>query len=103
MGYRISEGAELDLDEIFLGWAERAGLMVADRIVDQIVERFRLLGEFHEAGRSSNEIAAGVKSFPVGKYLIYYRSSGEYIEILHVFHGAREQAKAFRKGRKYRR
>jgi toxin ParE1/3/4 len=103
MGYRISEGAEFDLDEIFLGWAERAGLKIADRIVDEIVERFRLLGEFPEAGRSSNEIAMDVKSFPAGKYLIYYRRSGEYTEILYIFHGAREQAKAFKKARKYRR
>jgi toxin ParE1/3/4 len=103
MGYRISQGAEADVDEIFLGWAERAGTKVADRIVDEIVERFRLLGEFPEAGRSSNEIATGIKSFPAGKYLIYYRRSGEYTEILHVFHGAREQARAFKKGRKVRR
>jgi toxin ParE1/3/4 len=103
MPYRISEGAESDLDEIFLGWAERAGLEVADRIVDEIVERFKLLGEFPDAGRPSDEISRGVRSFPAGKYLIYYRRFGEHTDILHIFHGAREQSKTFKKSVKSRR
>jgi toxin ParE1/3/4 len=103
MGYRISEGAESDLNEIFLGWAERASLKIADRILDEIVARFELLGEFFEAGRPSDDIARGVKSFPAGKYLIYYRGSGEYTEILHIFHGARERWKTFKKTAKHRR
>jgi plasmid stabilization system protein ParE len=31
-----------------------------------------------------------------GKYLIYYRKKRGIIHILHVFHGARDQARAFR-------
>jgi plasmid stabilization system protein ParE len=69
--YRISDDAERDLDEIFLYWAERASLTIADRVIDEIVERFRLLGEFPEAGRSSQDIATGVKGFPAGSYIIY--------------------------------
>jgi toxin ParE1/3/4 len=103
MGYRISESAESDLNEIFLGWAERTSLKIADRILDEIVARFELLGEFPEAGRPSDDIARGVKSFPAGKYLIYYRRTGEYTEILHIFRGAREQLKTFKKSAKYRR
>jgi plasmid stabilization system protein ParE len=43
------------------------------------------------------DIAAGVKSFPAGKYLIYYRKTRRGTEILHVFHGAQDQRRAFRK------
>jgi toxin ParE1/3/4 len=103
MRYRISDDAERDLDEIFLYWAERASLIIADRVIDEIVERFRLLGEFPEAGRSSDAIATGVKCFPAGQYLIYYRKARKYTDILHIFHGAREQAHAFKKSRKPRR
>jgi toxin ParE1/3/4 len=102
MGYRISVDAEFDLDEIYLGWAERASLNVADRILDEIFKRFMFLGEFPEAGRSSNAFATGLKCFPAGKYLIYYRKSRKYTEILHVFHGARDQLKSFKKTRKSR-
>jgi toxin ParE1/3/4 len=103
MRYRVSDDAEHDLDEIFLYWAERASLTIADRVIDGIVERFRLLGEFPEAGRSSDEIAPGVKCFPAGEYLIYYRRARKYTNILHIFHSAREQPQAFMKIRKFRR
>jgi plasmid stabilization system protein ParE len=42
--YRVSKDAVRDLDEIFVYWAERAGLAVADRLVDAITERFWLIG-----------------------------------------------------------
>lgn len=103
MHYRISEDAGRDLDEIFLYWAERTNLATADRVIDGIVERFRLLGEFPEAGRSTGNIAAGVKCFPAGQYLIYYRRARKFTDILHIFHGARDQIQAFKKNRKFRR
>ena len=40
MRYRVSTDAEQDLTEIFLYWAKRAGLNVADRLIDSITERF---------------------------------------------------------------
>ena len=103
MRYRISDDAERDLDEIFLYWAERTSLTIADRVIDEIVERFRLLGEFPEAARSSDDVATGVKCFPAGQYLIYYRKARKYTDILHIFRGAREQAQAFKKSRKPKR
>jgi toxin ParE1/3/4 len=103
MRYRISDNARRELDEIFLYWAERTNLVIADRVIDEIVERFRLLGEFPEAGRSSDDIATGVKCFPAGQYLIYYRKARKYTDILHIFHGAREQVQAFKKTKKSQR
>jgi toxin ParE1/3/4 len=98
--YRVSEEAERDLEEIFLYWAERVSLATADRLVEAIVDRFWLLGEYPDSGRASDEIARGVKCFPAGKYLIYYRAAPNGVDILHVFQGARDQKRAFRKARK---
>ena len=39
MRYRVNKDANQDLDEIFLYWAKRAGLKVADRLVDGIMDR----------------------------------------------------------------
>jgi len=91
MRYRVSEGAERDLDEIFVYWANRASLETADRVVDRITERFWLLGEHPDAGNPARDIAARVKCFPAGKYLIYYRKTRRGTDILYVFHGARDQ------------
>jgi toxin ParE1/3/4 len=102
MRYRVSENAERDLDEIFCYWAERASPEIADRIVDKITDRFWLLGEHPDAGRASDDIAVGVKCFPAGKYLIYYRAMHGGTDILHVFHGARDQRKALKKAKETR-
>jgi toxin ParE1/3/4 len=96
MLYRISEDAQLDLEEIFLYWADRASLAAADRIVDRITERFWLLGEHPKVGKSTSDIASGVRCFPAGKYLIYYRNASRGTDILHIFHGARDQRRAFK-------
>jgi len=100
--YRVSQDAERDLEEIFVYWAERANFATADRLIDAIVNRFWLLGEYPDSGRPSDEIARGVKCFPAGKYLIYYRASREGVDILHVFHGARDQKRAFKRPLKSR-
>ena len=98
--YRVSRDAELDLDEIFLCWAQRAGLEAADRLIDSITDRFWPVGEHPDAGRPANEVAAGVKCFPAGKYLIYYRRTRRGTEIPHIFHGSRNQTQAFKKAAK---
>ncbi len=95
MRYRVSADAERDLEEIFLYWANRASMVTADRVVDRITDRFWLLGEHPDAGKSAGDIAVGVKCFPAGKYLIYYRKTRRGTDILHIFHGARDQRTAF--------
>jgi plasmid stabilization system protein ParE len=98
MRIRVSKAAERELDKIFVYWAQRAGVEVADRLIDSIEERFVVLGDFPDAGRKSDEIAPGVFRFPAGKYLIYYRKVRSMIHVLHVFHGARDQSRAFTPG-----
>ncbi|HVZ82366.1 MAG TPA: type II toxin-antitoxin system RelE/ParE family toxin [Terracidiphilus sp.] len=96
MRLRVARSAERDLDEIFFYWTERAGIEAADKILDAILDRFALLAEFPEAGRACPEIAPKVRCFPAGNHLIYYRRARRGLEILHVFHGARQQERAFK-------
>ena len=95
MRLRISRRALHDLDEIFDYWARRAGLQVADRLIEAIEDRFALLCEMPRIGRRCGEFGTGVRCFPAGKYLVYYRKTGGVLNILHVFHGARDQARGF--------
>jgi toxin ParE1/3/4 len=93
--YRISATAEHDLEEIFLYWTNRVSPETGERVLERIVERFSLLGAYPKVGRLCAEIASDVRCFPAGKYLIYYRVTGHWTDVLHVFHGARDQRKAF--------
>ena len=95
MRYRVSADAERDLEEIFLYWASRTSLETADRVIDRITERFWLIGEHPNAGKAATDLAAGVRCFPAGKYLIYYRKTRRGKDILHIFHGARDQRTPF--------
>jgi toxin ParE1/3/4 len=71
-------------------------VIVADRFVDAITERFVLLAGMPDMGRSRNEIEPGLRSFPVGDYLIYYRRRPRGgIVISRVIHGKRDQARAW--------
>jgi toxin ParE1/3/4 len=91
MRYRITKSAQRDLDEIFVYWAKRASLDAADRLIENITDHFWLLGAHPHAGRSCDDFGAGVKCFPAANYLIYYRVNRRKTDILHIFHGARDQ------------
>jgi len=44
----------------------------ADRCVDQLGAQFRLLATQPMMGRARNELAADMRSFPVGRYVVFY-------------------------------
>ncbi|TAE60722.1 MAG: type II toxin-antitoxin system RelE/ParE family toxin [Nostocales cyanobacterium] len=41
-------------------------------------------------GKLCDELAPSLRSFPVGKYLLFYRSVVDGIELVRVIHGARD-------------
>jgi toxin ParE1/3/4 len=76
--------------------AQEGGLEAADRVIGAIVARFPVLAGMPDAGRERDEIGPGVRAFPVGKYVIYYRPAPRGgILISRVIHGTRDQLKAW--------
>jgi len=100
MRYRVSEEAERELNDIFAYWAKRASPEIAGRLIDSIVDRSWLLGAHPNSGRRCDDLGAGLRCFPAGKYLIYYRTGRNQTDILHIFHGAKNQRQAFRRSKK---
>jgi toxin ParE1/3/4 len=94
MAYRLSPLAEQDIEEIWLYVAEDSSPATADRLIDAIVERFDLLTEQPDIGRLRPEFGAGVRSFVVESYVIYYRHDRDVL-IARVLHGRRDQAAAW--------
>jgi toxin ParE1/3/4 len=91
---RVTRDAERDLDEIWLHIA-RDNAEAANRFVDELTARFLLIGSSPEMGRGRDELKPGIRSHPVGNYVIYYRVMRAYISILHIIHGARDPKGAF--------
>ena len=95
--YRLARAAKRNLQEIADYLVDVAGEDVALRVMDGILARMVTLADYPRAGVAADHLGTGVRKFPAGPYMIYYRpSTSGVIEILHVFHGARDQRKAWR-------
>ena len=46
-------------------------------------------------GRLRPELASGMRSFAIDKYLVFYRIAGDAITVLRVLHGARDIEQMF--------
>jgi toxin ParE1/3/4 len=64
--------------------------VAAVAFVEKLTERFNELVDAPGIGRKREEFAPGLRSSRVGDYLIFYRISGKFLEIIHVLHGARD-------------
>lgn len=88
---RVARSAIADLDEIWIYVAQRDGEDAAQRLVESLTDKFALLSRYPEAGRGRSDLQTKLRSFPVGRYRIYYRVDGSIIRILHVRHAARDE------------
>jgi len=101
MGHSRSPQAEADLDDIWFYIAFKSGsLGIADRFIDSLTDRFALLASSPHLGRTRDEdLRPGLRSFPVGQYVIIYRityaAQTEDVLILRVLRGSRNIAALF--------
>jgi toxin ParE1/3/4 len=98
MAHRLAREAEPELAEIWYYVAtESDSIEVADRLIDALTERFITLARHPHMGRRRDaDLRPGLRSFPVGAYLIIYRIEGEDVLILHVVRGSRDLEALFR-------
>lgn len=81
--------AESDLDEIWWYIAQDSPHN-ADRFLDCIQERCLALADFPKMGTSRDELKAGLRSQPVGNYMIFYFPLEDGIDLVRVIHGSRD-------------
>ncbi len=65
-------------------------MVEADRWVDRLDEKFALLSTQPMMGRSRDELAPGIRSFAFGRYLIFFESLPDGIDVVRVLHGSRD-------------
>lgn len=61
----------------------------ADRLTDRFTAAITLLAAQPELGRATDHFLPGLRSFPVGDYLIFYRRSDDGVLVVRIIHGAR--------------
>lgn len=91
MAHSLAREAEAELDQIWRYVAEQSGsLEIADRLIDLITERFFILSRYPHAGKLRPELSHGIRSFPVGEYVIVYRAEADQVRVLHVMHSSQD-------------
>ena len=91
MAHRLSRQAESDLADIWHYIASESGSVeVADLFIDSITSRFLLLADHPYVGRLRDDLRPGLRSFPLGQYVIIYRIDGADVLVLHVLHSRRD-------------
>jgi toxin ParE1/3/4 len=98
MRLRVSPQAASDLDDIWYFLATESGsIEIADRFIDTITVRFATLAKHPHIGRRrDHDLRPGIRSFPVGDYMIIYRLDAADLLILRVLRGSRDIEGLFR-------
>ena len=91
MPHRLAPEAEAELDDIWYYVAKESGsIEIADRLIDSLTDRFFLLARHPHVGRRrDDDLRPGLRSFPLGRYVIIYRIRNKDVLILHVVRGSR--------------
>ncbi|MFB2837971.1 type II toxin-antitoxin system RelE/ParE family toxin [Floridanema evergladense] len=87
--YRLSRQAERDLEDIWVYLTQQDELL-ADKQIAQILDRFPMLSQFPNMGKQRDDLMAGLRSFPVKPYIIFYNKIAAGIEIVRILHQARD-------------
>ncbi len=64
----------------------------ADRFLAKLETSLRLLATQPEMGRHREELMTHMRSFPYGRYVVFYMARAEGVEIVRVLHSARDIA-----------
>ncbi|WP_421758752.1 type II toxin-antitoxin system RelE/ParE family toxin [Devosia sp.] len=70
-------------------------LRSADRVADRFEDVFNILAGYPEMGLARPELGEGLKSFPDGRYIIFYRHSSHILDIVRVVAAARKLSPDF--------
>lgn len=81
--------AQDDIADIW-GYIAEDSELQADAFVDRLDAKFQLLARQPGLGRVREELASGLRSFPVGRYVIFYESISDGIAVARVLHSARD-------------
>lgn len=89
MSVRLRPRAEADIQAIVLHIADD-NPAAARRWYETVRDCCRRIGDMPGLGVSRDDVRAGLRTFPLGNYLILYREIPGGAEIVRIVHGARQ-------------
>ena len=89
-----SSRAEFDLIEIW-GFIANDDPLAADRQLDRIDAACKMLAQNPHGGPRREDLAQGLRFYPVDNYLIFYTTADDGITVARVLHRARDYRREF--------
>lgn len=90
----FSARAIADLEEIWLHVSADSEEK-ADKLLKQITEKCSKLLGFPKIGKERNDLFVGLRSFPAGKFIIFYQEIDFGVEIVRIIHSSRNIQQVF--------
>ena len=87
--FRKLPRADHDLDSVW-NFIAADDIQAADRQINRIGEVFQMLVENPLAGRERPELQKDLRSFPVGRYVVFYVPLSDGIEVARVMNGRQD-------------
>ena len=87
--YRYSTAANADIEGIAL-YLFDLNPVAAQNFLNKLEETCALLAEHPLIGHSRPELGEGVRSFPIGSYLVFYIPASDGIDVARVIYGGRD-------------
>ena len=84
----LSPQARIDLDEAWDYLAER-NPDAADRLIEEFWASAVRHAQFPRTGRARDDLRPGMRSFVVGRYVVFFVPVADTIRIARVLHGSR--------------
>jgi toxin ParE1/3/4 len=76
-------------------WIAADNLDAALRFYDEVDRLLSLIARYPRMGEAVDQLGPGVRRHTLGDYLLFYRLSGDGIELIRVLHGARDIDRLF--------
>ncbi len=92
--YRYSAAANADIEGI-ARYIFDLNPVAAHHFLNTLEETCELLAAHPLIGRSRAELGEGIRSFPIGNYLVFYIPSPHGIDVARVIYGGRDLPGAF--------
>ncbi len=87
--YIVTSGCESQINEI-VNYIADDNVDVPIAFYERVKDVFRLISQNPKMGRERPELSEGLRSFSVGKYVVFYRVWAGEVAIVRVVDGARD-------------
>ena len=82
----LAPEARIDYTEILLYTLKTWGDQQMDAYSDQLEQAFATIGANPGIGRRRDELRPGLRSFPVGQHILFYRVDGSDVTVVRILH-----------------